>query len=181
MQAIEWIGRALRRFLREMQSLARVIRISCSFSSSSCRFLASLLQRARLYTKFVYIYESAGFRLNDNTVSRQMFYNVRRRHGTADIHFLQQLLRLCEQLVDMGANVGSRSIAIAKYFGDVVDVGVSEVHSRTSRRLSPEPIIIERVYLQTLHFIVEHEWDNWVATRSEAALLQHVPLRVQRR
>lgn len=308
MQAVELIGRAPRRFLRELKSLARVIKTSRFFSSPSRRVLAHLLQRAHLNTKIVYTYEGARFRLHDSAVSKHMFYNARRWHGTADIHFLKQLLRPGEAFVDIGANVGSHSIAIAKHFGGAVDVHAFEAHPRTFRYLQdniqlnglahikayntalgaeegevefldetgiddmnrvlsrgethpravrvplrrlddfelyrlpigvikidvegyelfvlrgaertvaqarflyleasdahyarygytpqdllellsgwgwaiyrfPEPTVIERVYPQTLHFN-DDEWENWVATRSEEALLQRVALQVRGR
>lgn len=115
--------------------LAQVVRTSRSFTSPPRRVLAHLLQRLRLNTRVTYTYEGARFRLHDSAVSKNMFYNARHWHGTTDIHFLKQLLRAEEAFIDVGANVGSHTIAIAKHFGDAVEVHAFEAHPRTFRYL----------------------------------------------
>lgn len=135
MRSLQRVGRIPRRLLHECRELKRVIELSRSFSSPPRCVFAHLLQRLRLDLKLVYTYEGARFRLYNNAVSSQMFYNATQWHGTADIHFLKQLLRPGETFVDIGANVGSHTIAIAKHFECGVQVHAFEAHPRTLQYL----------------------------------------------
>lgn len=90
-----------------------------------------ILRRLRMNEKILFRYEGARFRLRDNPVSRQMFYNAPRWHGTADIRFLKRLLRPGEAFIDIGANVGSHSIVLARHLGATSTVHAFEPHPRT--------------------------------------------------
>lgn len=150
MKSLQLVGRIPKRFLRKLRELAQVIRLSRSFSSPARCVLAHLLQWLSVSDKITYVYEGARFRLYNNAVSSQMFFNASHWHGTADIRFLKSLLRPDETLIDIGANVGSHSIALAKHFGGRVQVHAFEAHPRTFRYLQ------ENIQLNKLSCIYPH-------------------------
>jgi FkbM family methyltransferase len=76
-------------------------------------------------------YFGARFRLFNTSVSQVMFYNPSRWHGARDMCFLRKLVRAGDTIVDIGANVGSHAIPLAKALGTTSPVYAFEPHPRT--------------------------------------------------
>jgi hypothetical protein len=67
----------------------------------------------------VFRYQGARFRLYDTTLTHLMFFHPTRWHGAIDLALLRQLLRPGDTIVDIGANVGSHAIPLAKSLGAI--------------------------------------------------------------
>ena len=76
-------------------------------------------------------YFGARFRLFNTSVSQAMFYIPSRWHGARDMRLLRKLVRPGDTIVDIGANVGSHSIPLAKMLGTTSRVYAFEPHPRT--------------------------------------------------
>jgi FkbM family methyltransferase len=92
--------------------------------------LSHALIRLRMNERVTFGYEGAQFRLFNTPVSQVMFYNPSRWHGAQDIRFLRKLVRSGDTIVDVGANVGSHAIPLAKAFGESTQVHAFEPHPR---------------------------------------------------
>jgi FkbM family methyltransferase len=119
------------RIVRGVAGLIGAVRQSRRVSRPARYMVDYILRRLRLNEKIIFRYEGACFRLRDNPVSRQMFYDAPHWHGTADIRVLKKLLRPGEVFIDIGANVGSHSIVLARYLGEPSIVHAFEPHPRT--------------------------------------------------
>jgi FkbM family methyltransferase len=93
--------------------------------------LAQILFRLKLNERMTFEYFGARFRLFNTSVSQVMFYNPSRWHGARDMCFLRKLVRAGDTIVDIGANVGSHAIPLAKALGTTSPVYAFEPHPRT--------------------------------------------------
>ncbi len=98
-------------------------------------FIYHVLRHFNLTHYLTVRYQGCRFRLYPNPVSGQIWYNYEDWHGTHDIRFLKQFLRPGEQFIDVGANVGTHSICLAKHLGSSSVVHAFEPHPRTYERL----------------------------------------------
>lgn len=83
----------------------------------------------------VFRYQGARFRLYDTTLTHLMFFHPTRWHGAIDLALLRQLLRPGDTIVDIGANVGSHAIPLAKSLGATTQVHAFEPHPRVFAQL----------------------------------------------
>jgi len=93
--------------------------------------LAQLLFRLKWNERITFEFQGARFRLFRTGVSQAMFYNPSRWHGARDMRLLRKLVRPGDTIVDIGANVGSHSIPLAKMLGTTGRVYAFEPHPRT--------------------------------------------------
>lgn len=68
-------------------------------------------------------------------MTQLMFFDAPRWHGAHDLKILQSLLRPGDTMIDIGANVGSHSIPLAKRLGDTTRVYAFEAHPRVFQYL----------------------------------------------
>jgi FkbM family methyltransferase len=68
-------------------------------------------------------------------MTQLMFFDASRWHGAHDLRVLQTLLRGGDTLIDIGANVGSHCIPLAKRLGDTTRVYAFEAHPRVFQYL----------------------------------------------
>lgn len=128
--------RLVGRFVRGMRSFTTALRRSRDFASPARYVACFLLTRFRLNERVVFEYQGARFRLWHNSVSCYMyFHNSERWICTADILLMKRLLRPGDVMVDIGANVGSHCITLAKYLGETSRVYAFEPHPNTFRLL----------------------------------------------
>jgi FkbM family methyltransferase len=88
-----------------------------------------------LNERAVFRYQGARFRLYDTTLTHLMFFHPTRWHGAIDLALLRQLLRPGDTIVDIGANVGSHAIPLAKSLGATTQVHAFEPHPRVFAQL----------------------------------------------
>ena len=93
--------------------------------------LARILFRLKLNERVTFEYHGARFRLFNTPVSRAMFYKPSNWNGARDMCFLRKLVRAGDTIVDIGANVGSHAIPLAKALGTTSQVYAFEPHPRT--------------------------------------------------
>lgn len=87
------------------------------------------------HERVTFRYQGARFRLFDTTLTHLMFFHPSRWHGAMDLGFLRQLLRAGDTIVDVGANVGSHAIPLAKALGTTTPVYAFEPHPRVFAQL----------------------------------------------
>jgi FkbM family methyltransferase len=88
-----------------------------------------------LNERAVFRYQGARFRLYDTTLTHLMFFHPTRWHGALDLALLRKLLRAGDTIVDIGANVGSHAIPLAKSLGATTQVHAFEPHPRVFAQL----------------------------------------------
>lgn len=86
-------------------------------------------------------YQGARFRLFDTTLTHLMFFHASRWHGAQDLGFLRKLLRPDDTIVDIGANVGSHAIPLAKALGETTQVYAFEPHPRVFAQLQANAVL----------------------------------------
>jgi FkbM family methyltransferase len=92
--------------------------------------LFHLLKSIRAHEKVSFRYAGARFWLFDTPLTHLMFFHASRWHGARDLRFLRQLLRSGDIIFDVGANVGSHAIPLAKSLGSATQVHAFEPHPR---------------------------------------------------
>lgn len=99
--------------------------------ASPYRFvLFRLLLQLGLHERVVFRYAGARFRLFHTRMTLLMFYDAPHWHGAHDLKILFQLLQAGDTVIDIGANVGSHCIPIAKQLDAVTQVHAFEPHPR---------------------------------------------------
>ncbi|MDW8051204.1 MAG: FkbM family methyltransferase [Armatimonadota bacterium] len=99
--------------------------------SSPWRFVAfRCLLQLGLHEKIVFRYAGARFRLFNTRLTLLMFYDAPRWHGAYDLKVLFALLRAGDTVLDIGANVGTHCIPLAKRLGTASQVHAFEPHPR---------------------------------------------------
>ncbi len=75
-------------------------------------------------------YAGARFRLYNTPLTQLMFFHASRWHGAHDLRILLKLMRPGDTIFDLGANVGSHAIPLAKALGATTQVYAFEPHPR---------------------------------------------------
>ncbi|MCS6923481.1 MAG: FkbM family methyltransferase [Fimbriimonadales bacterium] len=88
------------------------------------------LRRWGLHKRVTFSYAGARFRLFNTPMTQLMFFDAPRWHGAHDLKVLFTLLRAGDTVVDIGANVGSHCIPLAKRLGTTTQVHAFEPHPR---------------------------------------------------
>ncbi|MEJ5384057.1 MAG: FkbM family methyltransferase [Fimbriimonadales bacterium] len=97
--------------------------------------LFHLLRALGVNERVSFHYQGARFRLFDTTLTHLMFFHASRWHGALDLRFLRKLLRPGDTIVDIGANIGSHAIPLAKSLGETTQVYAFEPHPRVFAQL----------------------------------------------
>ncbi len=121
--------------MASLKGLIRLWKQSQSRSHPYRYFSYYLLRHFGLTQYFTIRYQNCRFRLYANPVSAQLWYNYDDWHGTHDILFLKQVMRPGETFIDVGANVGTHAICLAKHLGTDSQVHAFEPHPLTYQRL----------------------------------------------
>jgi FkbM family methyltransferase len=88
------------------------------------------LRELGLHERVTFRYHGARFRLFDTPLTHLMFFHSSRWHGAQDLRLLRCLLRCGDTVVDVGANVGSHAIPLARTLGASTQVHAFEPHPR---------------------------------------------------
>lgn len=88
------------------------------------------LRRWKLNERVVFTYAGARFRLFSTPMTQLMFYHALHWHGAHDLKVLFALLQAGDTVIDIGANVGSHCIPIAKQLGATTQVHAFEPYPR---------------------------------------------------
>lgn len=95
------------------------------------RYLAfRWLRRWGLNESIVFYYAGARFRLFNTPMTQLMFFDAPRWHGARDLRVLFNLLQAGDTVIDIGANVGSHCIPLAKRLGEATPIHAFEPHPR---------------------------------------------------
>lgn len=88
------------------------------------------LRRWGLNERIVFTYAGARFHLFSTPMTQLMFFDAPHWHGAHDLKVLFALLRAGDTVIDIGANVGSHCVPIAKRLGATTQVHAFEPHPR---------------------------------------------------
>lgn len=127
--------------LPRFKGFANAIRQSRAHSSPMRFILDYILRRLRWNERVIFTYEGCRFRLIDSPTARMMFYDANHWHGTTDVRFLKQFLRPGDVFVDIGANISSHCITLAKHLGNSSQIHAFEPHPRTFAYLEKNRLI----------------------------------------
>ncbi|GIV05880.1 MAG: hypothetical protein KatS3mg016_1455 [Fimbriimonadales bacterium] len=94
-----------------------------------------MLRRWGLNGRWVFRYAGARFYLFSTPMTQLMFFDAPRWHGAHDLQVLKRLLRAGDTLIDIGANVGSHIIPLAKWLGTATQAYAFEAHPRVFQYL----------------------------------------------
>ncbi|RMH10805.1 MAG: FkbM family methyltransferase [Armatimonadetes bacterium] len=104
--------------------------------ASPWRYLAfRIARRWGIHECIRFRYAGARFYLFSTPMTQLMFFDASRWHGAHDLRVLQTLLRGGDTLIDIGANVGSHCIPLAKRLGNTTRVYAFEAHPRVFQYL----------------------------------------------
>ncbi|MFN4033313.1 MAG: FkbM family methyltransferase [Fimbriimonadales bacterium] len=124
------VGDSAPRWRRAVRDLRWTLRESRRWSSPWRYVVFRWLRRWGLHERVVFTYAGVRFRLFNTPMSQLMFFDAPRWHGAHDLKVLQQLLKPGDTVIDIGANVGSHCIPLARWLGHGSQVHAFEPHPR---------------------------------------------------
>lgn len=89
-----------------------------------------ILRRWGVNERIWFRYAGARFYLFNTPMTQLMFFDAPRWHGARDLQVLKTLLRAGDTVIDIGANVGSHIIPLAKRLSPATQAHAFEAHPR---------------------------------------------------
>lgn len=121
--------------MRILRSVVRVWKDSLSFTHPGRYWWFCLIRRLGLSERVRFRFLDCAFWLFPTGVIRNMYCKPEIWPPTQEIIWLRRVLRAGEVYVDIGANVGSHAICVAKHLGRSGKVYAFEPHPLTFQRL----------------------------------------------
>lgn len=119
-----------------------------------------MLRRWGLNERIWFRYAGARFYLFNTPMTQLMFFDAPRWHGARDLQVLKTLLRAGDTVIDIGANVGSHIIPLAKWLGNTTRAYAFEAHPRVFRYLQANTQLNRLTNLHLYHHAVGEREDK---------------------